>query len=405
MWFVKFVAVVAVYYVCIMSSKRRAKLQKLESLRTSIPHMTANAMSTLLKRIADDGLPDVRSRGAMREAVESLSDAVTPFGPVVAPLPLTMIDGTTSESLAIHPIAFLYHAFTMSEPFRDLLLYIHSQENISPEKPLRLIIYSDEVVPGKELAHRNERKQWCCYWSFAQLLPWFHLEEVWFPILSIRTSLVNETAAGISQVVASALKLFFTESTSDLSVGGALLTSGDTSLRIWADLWMVLQDGGAHKLLWHCKGDSGTKICMLCLNDITAEDSGSLDDDGLPILVCKDLAETVNRLATDADIFGTVDRLAAAKAGMSANLFRMREQACGFNDEPFGILRNPELRRIVLPASQYCHDWMHAIMASEIIGIVIHLLLKAIAVASGEREVYSNLESYCKSWKWPVAKR
>ena len=39
-------------------------------------------------------------------------------------------------------------------------------------------------------------------------------------------------------------------------------------------------------------------------------------------------------------------------------------EACGFNDEPFGILMTPQLRPYIKPASQFCHDWMHGIVAS-----------------------------------------
>ena len=112
------------------------------------------------------------------------------------------------------------------------------------------------------------------YGSFGQLLPFFHLEESWIPLLAIRTDTVAGISGGISQVIASALELFVGALPSNIAIGGCVLLAADgRQTRIFAGLWMLLMDGGAHKLLWHCKGDAGTKLCMLC-PDLLAEDTG-----------------------------------------------------------------------------------------------------------------------------------
>jgi hypothetical protein len=383
-----------------MAESRHTKLRKLNAFRRSMPHVTASAMSQILKGIVDEGMPDLRSRNQMREATQGLMNEVTPHGPLLVELPLRKLDGTDHTDWAVNPMAFLFHAYRNDGSFRTLLDETVVREEMSADKPLRLVVYADEIVPGKELSHNNKRKQWAMYWSFGQFLPYFHLEETWMPILSIRSSTVSDIDAGISQVMAAALKLFFGALQTDMSTGGCVLVGADgTQLRIFADLWMVLQDGGAHKLLWHCKGDAGTKMCMLC-KELLAEDSGEKDDDDVPIIVCKEISVDNLDFATDDDIRGTVDRLAARHGTMGVGQYNLLQQAVGFNNEPFGILRDESLRRIVKPASQYCHDWMHAVMVGGVMNVVMFLLLASLA-AAGMNDIYNTLHGYCDRWHWP----
>ena len=54
-----------------------------------------------------------------------------------------------------------------------------------------------------------------------------------------------------------------------LATGGMHLPNG---LRLFAKYDMCFQDGAARKYVWSCKGDSGTKLCMLCRNLVFKSD-------------------------------------------------------------------------------------------------------------------------------------
>ena len=86
----------------------------------------------------------------------------------------------------------------------------------------------------------------------------------------LRTSEVQKCAAGISQVMGGLIKLFvggWPEFPTNLAKGGMTLKMENDTLRmLFAIVAMILQDGGAHKHFWCCKGDSGSKLCMLCRN-------------------------------------------------------------------------------------------------------------------------------------------
>ena len=359
--------------------------------------MSASALADVLKEVAEHGLPELHSRSAMYEATSALLDEVTIHGKLLHPLSLTLTTGEKLDTWAVNPFAFMYHANKQGGGFHTLLKATMEKERHSIDNPLRIIAYSDEVVPGKELSHHNKRKLWCIYFSFAEFLPVFHLEETWMPLVLMRSDLVTKCAAGISQVFAAALKLFFGALPSNFQVAGIVLHNPDGSLiRIFGKMWMVLQDGGAHKLLWHCKGDSGTKICMLC-RDMIGHDSGEVDEDGIPIVVCPDMSVDTVDLCTDNDIRGSVDRLATF-AGTAE--YALRAQAAGYNHEPHGILLNDDLRPIVEPASQYCHDWMHAICVSGVVNTIIFLLLAALT-AGGFTHLYETLHDYIEGWHLP----
>ena len=54
-----------------------------------------------------------------------------------------------------------------------------------------------------------------------------------------------------------------------IAVGVLLLFSSGAS-RLFCKLKIVLQDGGAHKQVWHSRGDGATRMCLLCSNLVSS---------------------------------------------------------------------------------------------------------------------------------------
>ena len=91
-------------------------------------------------------------------------------------------------------------------------------------------------------------------------------DDAWFTATTEYSVHVSGLSAGLSQVVGSIFKLFFSDGI-NLAVTGVLLDfDGHTSVRLWAVLGGMLQDGGAHKAVWHSRGDSASKFCIPCKN-------------------------------------------------------------------------------------------------------------------------------------------
>lgn len=214
-----------------------------------------------------------------------------------------------------------------------------------------------------------------------------------------RSSVVAGVNAGMSQVFAVIIKAFFRGVHNFDLAGIVLQTRGNERKRFWCALSMVLQDGAAHKSVWHCKGDAGSKFCMLCRN-LFSEKSGLADEDGNDMLTCNLIHENELDMATDADIFGSVRRLAARFGEEPTAMFSKREQAVGFRHQPYGLLLDPELSNIVKPASQFCHDWMHALFVSGVFNTIAFLLLESF-VGAGMRDIWGMMEEYIALWRWP----
>ena len=123
-------------------------------------------------------------------------------------------------------------------------------------------------------------------------------EDAWVPVLVKRTSDVINIASGISQVFVAIIKLFFgAVQSTDLSLGGMELQCHDGSrVRFYCSLAMFLQDGAAHKNVFHCKGDAGSKLCMLCKN-LYAEKSSITDEEAFALPISSTFMSTLQTFA------------------------------------------------------------------------------------------------------------
>ena len=103
-------------------------------------------------------------------------------------------------------------------------------------------------------------------------------EDCWFTALTLRSSQVALMAGGMAAVFSTLIKTCFVDnSLSD--VGLVLNRDGRPPTRVFARLDCFVQDGAAHKNTWHCKGDAGSKICILCQNLFSAKSELCDEDD------------------------------------------------------------------------------------------------------------------------------
>ena len=165
----------------------------------------------------------------------------------------------------------------------------------------------------------------------------------------------------------------------------------------FAKLGMILQDGGAHKLAWCLKGDAGTRFCMLCKN-LVARESVVLQEDGSNLLVGTLVRRSDMDIADDDEIIDIVHRLAADRATMEAPTFKMREQACGFNDRKYNMIKDPSLQGLIKPQKQFCHDWCHAVCVHGVFQTVSYLLLSS-CVRHGIPDAWEQFARYIGMWR------
>lgn len=138
--------------------ERPAKLRKLNQFRRKLPHISANALDAVLATVAQEGIPDLHHRDAMREARDLENKTDTPFGPILQSVDVINTDGNTQAMPVAHPFALLWTSLTTSKGLRMLFQEKFQEHPPTPEKPWNLVLYSDEVTPGNPLATMNNKK-------------------------------------------------------------------------------------------------------------------------------------------------------------------------------------------------------------------------------------------------------
>ena len=171
-------------------------------------------------------------------------------------------------------------------------------------------------------------------------------ENLWFTLTAKRSSQVNDILGGMANLLGALLKVLFVYEAFELTGIRFRLASG-RSVRLYAKLACFVQDGGAHKITWHCKGDSGHRFCMLCRNVVSMKsDLADVDADGN--VFCNIIKVDDVDFATDDDIVGSVKRLHRCRLTDSTEDFEDRQIACGFTYTGYSLMTDPELEGVIL---------------------------------------------------------
>lgn len=397
-----------------MAAERPAKLQKLHALRHSLPHMSKRALEAVLKDVKDNGVPEFCDHRHMVEAQRLELQQHNVFGPLLESTMMTRMDRVNQQPvLCVNSLSYLHAVVTQGGSMMQLVLDKLATFHNDYDHPWNLILYSDEVCPGNPLAARTERKAWMLYLSFLEFgHALLSKSQAWLTVGCIRSNVVADLSATISQVVSKVLERIFCSDNADPVEAGLpiKLPSGD-HIRLYFQFGLFLQDGGAHKLVYCIKADSGSRFCLLCGNmflqyskDADGRNDNDEDEDEVEDgLICSACTYSELRLSTDSEVLASVDRLAARAATCTKAELKMWEQASGINHEPHGLLLNKKLRdkNILAPISQYLHDTMHALVSSGCLNTTIYLMLAA-AVGAG-LPIYTMLEEYLSNWVMPGA--
>jgi len=360
-----------------------------------------SALASVVDDAKKHGLPELASRSQQAEARNAAVEMTTPYGRLVRELELSHVEGPPIKLLAAHLWAFLDTAFRTDGGMRQLFQERHASNPSSVDRPWSLIIYGDEVVPGLQLAARDDRKFWAAYASFLEFGPLTLSNELaWFTLTLKRSCQLKGVSAGASQLFRELLKDLFCGPIDPATAGIVLGDPNGVHIRLFAKLGFFLMDGDAHRCIWCCKGDAGMKMCMLCANLFTQK-SGITLEDGTEMLCCSLVHEDELVFSTDADVRGTVDRLAARALVDTNAVFKKRETVVGFRHEPASILLSPELREVVKPVSQFCHDTQHTLFVTGIFNTTVFLFFETLWLG-GMKGVHDAANAFLADWIWPT---
>ena len=235
------------------------------------------------------------------------------------------------------------------------------------------------------------------YGSFLQLKQLLASEDNWFLLGCVRSSTAHTVQANMSQIMALVLQQFFCKEIAQPRLGLLLKhESGEScqNIRLFFKFGMFLADGSAMKYIYSCKGDSGSKFCVMCRN-VRAPLQEELEDenDMLGSDVCT-LSQC--QLATNQEVLQAYQRCAANQTAMSKRAFDDWQQACGVTHNQHSLFLCKQLldQNVLQPISQWCHDWMHAMASQGVMQVMIYLLCATLG--------WESMETYLKLWTLPA---
>jgi hypothetical protein len=146
---------------------RPAKLARLQSIRSRLPYISQSALSALLQLAANEPIPDASSRSDIRAARDMSVHRATPYGATHQTITVAGIGGPVQLEVQ-HPLAMLYYCCTLSSSLSKFIGQLAAAIPPTIDRPWRLILYTDEVLPGNQLGYKSARKFWAVYWSIYE---------------------------------------------------------------------------------------------------------------------------------------------------------------------------------------------------------------------------------------------
>lgn len=218
----------------------------------------------------------------------------------------------------------------------------------------------------------------------------------------VRSDTTSKIVGGINTVLGEFLKYFLHPT--DARVAGVTIHLPDGRvLRIFLELGCVVADEDAHRAFFRCKGASGTKPCMLCLNCVkwrqNQNDAVLTDHDSTGMLVphtCPDVSRFV--LHSSNSLSNLLSDMLIQKRTLSQADFALLEQAHGWNDPTNSCLVDPVVGSFLSPAEQVSYDWAHVYIVHGIFNATVGLFMHQM---SKHHFKYDTLHGFLQFWRWP----
>ena len=340
------------------------KIARLQSLKARLPHVSQSALASLLAIAQREKLPEVKYRQEVRDARDLTVKITTLYGPLHQKIPVLTKSGTYVDVEIAHPFAMLQHVCKVSELFANCLVRTVAKVPNNLRDPWNLLVYTDEVTLGNQLAYRNARKFHTVAFSVVEFGPDILChEQAWFTWTIVESTIVNEFQGGLAALFNAVLKSFFDPESHDIrSAGIRLVTPDGANLHLFFAHGFKLADESALHLALGCKGSGGIKICFLCQNIFNwrYRDRQIVENDATGWAQYHTCCDT-NKLApqTPASIDAIMTRLETAKATLRPEDFRELQRRVGWTYVKGSPLLDPHLKEIANPAKHAMYDTMH----------------------------------------------
>ena len=184
--------------------------KKTIAVRRNMPHMSANAFTQMVSYAKENDISQISLSRKRFDDYRGITLPDTPYGPMLVKKTIFCQPPHAHRELAlVNPMAYMHTAFKAVGGFNALLTNALRSQPSTPARPWRLVLYSDEVVPGNQLAPLNAQKFWVIYFAFLEYGVHLHSDLAWCPLVCEPTINLQHVHAGFSQVFAAAVHTFF----------------------------------------------------------------------------------------------------------------------------------------------------------------------------------------------------
>ena len=385
------------------------------ALANILAHLDAKGLLKPATRSSVEGQPNVEGQsnveGKLRAEVQSSSSSRqirkdlmtaagrhanthTPYGNVVQQMHLGLHDTPVLDY--VNPFAYLYHLTAVSDSFATMMA-----DSMSGTRPMKLIMYIDELTPGNPLRPDKGRTTQSVYWCFADWPQWvLQRADAWLLFTTVRSSVVSQLPGGVSNLMRKILNIFFPASGDSFTRGVTFVRRqpiGHSNIMLTAEFCGFLADEKAHKEILGVKGAAGTKPCTTCKNVVQFVETSA--DPYLTGISCADYAALDYH--TNDSFYAMVDRLSAAKTELKTkNAFARLEQVLGVTYIAEGLLFDAHLRKVLRPVDNCIRDWMHTMVSGGIAGTEMALVIQKL---QGEGVTLDMLTEFAGHFNLPRA--
>ena len=269
-----------------------------------------------------------------------------------------------------HPLAIIYYLCTICFAFGGIMA-----DSGFMGRPLRLVIYIDEICPGNPLRPEKSRTLQAVYWAFADW-PQHVLQRtaVWPVFGTIRSTIVDKLPGRVSDLMRRILHVFFATVGPSFARGVTIVKSGGETLIRTAIFSGFLADEKAHNQITGSKGASGTRPCPTCTNVF-----GRMNPSRVP-------RGCVHYKSTDPSQFvpHTSDSIHLAYDTVCAAPVVERQrisQMLGLNMNEHGLLHDQTMRQIYRPADHMLRDHQHVLTSDGVANKQVAHLMRALIKA------------------------
>lgn len=325
--------------------------------------VSQSGLIEVLKSVKEHGMPKAVSRRTLKRTRQAELMDDTPVGKLFTTLSLEMEDGSFKSFPALNPFPLLWLCLHRCSQFAEFFHGILESVGPTHERPMKVALYCDEVLPGNALKVTNHRKLLAWYWSWLEYGRMIHMEGLWLHIFVLRASQVKKIKGGAGQILSKLIELFFNDPF-DMRLGIRLEFPGPLADRfLFGRMGVVVADEVALKQVFSFKGSSGTMCCFKCSNLVSHVSRLDIHDptSTLQPSCVTDLSGCHQH--TDDSVHQNAMNLHARSTVGTKKEFEVLQQSCGLTYQPGGVLWNPRFPELcggLISIAMF--DWMHVMV-------------------------------------------